>query len=47
MSTYSYEHIYTHPTPMNAFEKLSQLDLKIHEIDHLKRLTVDVDVASY
>jgi hypothetical protein len=29
-----YEYIYAHITPMNIFEKLSRLDLKIHEVDH-------------
>jgi hypothetical protein len=32
---------------MSTFERLSQLDLKIHEVGHQERLVVDEDIASY
>jgi hypothetical protein len=41
MSTHSYEHTYTHPTPMSISEELNRLNLKIHEVGHQERLTVD------
>jgi hypothetical protein len=46
-----YEHspdpmnIYTHPTFMSTFERLGQLDLKIHEVSHQERLAIDRDVV--
>jgi hypothetical protein len=46
MSTHPYEHTYAHPTPMVS-ERLSRLDLEIHEIGHQERLAVDGDVASH
>jgi hypothetical protein len=47
MSTHSYEHTHTHLTPMNTFERLSQLDIEIHEVGHQECLIVDGDVACY
>jgi hypothetical protein len=43
---HSYEHIYAHPTSMSTFKKLRQIDLKIHEVGHQKRLIADGNVAS-
>jgi hypothetical protein len=40
-----YEHSYAHFTYMSTFERLSRLDLKIHEVNHQERLTVDGDVT--
>jgi hypothetical protein len=47
MSTYLYEYTYAYSTLINTSERLRQLDLEIHEVDHQKRLAVDRDVASY
>jgi hypothetical protein len=47
MSTHLYEYIYAHPIFMSIFERLSQLDLEIHEVDHQKCIAVDGDVASH
>jgi hypothetical protein len=41
MSTHRYEHTHAHPTPMSTSERLSRLDLEIHEVGHQERLTVD------
>jgi hypothetical protein len=46
MYEHSYEYMYTHPTSMRTSEKLSWLDLKIHEVDHQEWLTVDGDVGN-
>jgi hypothetical protein len=35
--------MHTHPTSMSTFERLSQLDIEIHEVGHQKRLAVDGD----
>jgi hypothetical protein len=32
---------------MSTFEKLSWLNLEIHEVGHQERLTVDEDVTSH
>jgi hypothetical protein len=32
---------------MSTFERLSQLDLKIHEVDHQERITVNEDVTHH
>jgi hypothetical protein len=45
MSTHSYEHTHAHPTLMSTSEKLSWLDLEIHEVDHQECITIDGDVA--
>jgi hypothetical protein len=34
MNTHSYDYIHAHPIYMNTSERLSQLDLKIHEVGH-------------
>jgi hypothetical protein len=47
MSTYPYEHMHVHPTPMSTSERLSQINLEIHEIGHQECLTVDGDIASH
>jgi hypothetical protein len=39
MSTYFYE--YTQPTSISIFERLNQLDLEIHRVDHQEYLVVD------
>jgi hypothetical protein len=31
-STYIYEYTHAHITPINTFERLSQLDIDIHEV---------------
>jgi hypothetical protein len=38
---------HTYPTPGSTFERLSQFDLKIHEIGYQECLIVDVDVVSH
>jgi hypothetical protein len=47
MSNHSYEYTHTHLTPMSTSERLSRLDLEIHEVGHKERLAVDGDVVSY
>jgi hypothetical protein len=47
MSTHPCEHMYAYPIPMSTSKRLNRLDLKIHEVDHQERLTVDGDVASH
>jgi hypothetical protein len=47
MNTHLYEHTYAHPTSMTTFERLSQLDLEIHEVGHQERIAVDGDVVLY
>jgi hypothetical protein len=39
MNTHLYEH--THPTHMSIFERLRQIDLEIHKIDHQEHIAVD------
>jgi hypothetical protein len=39
--------MYVHYTLMSTFERLSRLDLEIHEVNHQERLIVDGDVASH
>jgi hypothetical protein len=46
MSTYLYKYTYIYPIPMSTSERLSRLDLEIHEVGHQERLTVDGDVIS-
>jgi hypothetical protein len=38
---------YVHPTHISIYERLSRLDLKIHEVGHQERLAIDWDVTSY
>jgi hypothetical protein len=47
MSTHLYEHTHVYPAPMSISERLSRLDLEIHEVGHQERLTVDGDVISH
>jgi hypothetical protein len=46
MSTHPYEHTHAHPNSMSISERLSWLDLEIHEISHQERIAVGGDVAS-
>jgi hypothetical protein len=39
--------MYVHPILMCTFERLSRLDLEIHEVGHQQRLAIDGDVASH
>jgi hypothetical protein len=41
MSTHPYEDTYAHLTSISIFERLSRIDLEIHEVDHQERLAVD------
>jgi hypothetical protein len=47
MSTHSYKYIYIHHIPINTFERLDRVDLKIHKVGHQECLTIDGDVASH
>jgi hypothetical protein len=47
MSIYPYQYMYAHLILMSTSEKLSQLDLEIHEVGHQERLIIDRNVASY
>jgi hypothetical protein len=47
MSTYSYKYMYVYSTSISTFERLSRLDLKIHEVSHQERIAVDGDVTSH
>jgi hypothetical protein len=47
MSTHPYEHTHVYVIPMTTSERLSRLDLEIHEVDHQECLAVDGDVVSY
>jgi hypothetical protein len=38
---------HAHPIPMSTSERLSRLDLKIHEIDHQEYLAVDRNIVSH
>jgi hypothetical protein len=44
MSTYPYEYTYVQAIPMSTSERLSRLDLEIHEVD---RIAVDEDAVSH
>jgi hypothetical protein len=46
MSTHPYEYIYVYSIPMNTSERVSWLDIEIHEVGHQERLAVDRNVAS-
>jgi hypothetical protein len=39
--------MHVHPTPMSTFERLSQFDLKIHEVSHQERLAIDGGIISH
>jgi hypothetical protein len=45
MNNHPYKHTYAHYTSISTSERLSQLDLKIHEVSHQECLAVDGDVA--
>jgi hypothetical protein len=45
--THPYEYMHAHITPMSTSERLSRLDLEIHEVGHQEHLDVDGDVVSY
>jgi hypothetical protein len=47
MSTHLYKYTHVYLIPMSISEKLSRLDLDIHEVSHQERLVVDGDVASH
>jgi hypothetical protein len=47
MSIHFYEHTYTQPIPMSTSERLSQLDLKIHEVDYQERIIINEDITSH
>jgi hypothetical protein len=34
-------------TPMSTFKRLSRFNLKIHEVGHQERITIDEDVVSH
>jgi hypothetical protein len=42
-STHPYEYTHAHHIPMSTSKRLSRLDLKIHEVGHQERITVDRD----
>jgi hypothetical protein len=46
-STHPYEHTHAHHISLSNSERLSLLDIEIHEVGHQERLTVDGDVASH
>jgi hypothetical protein len=51
-SSYTYEHSYyeythAHHTLISTSERLSRLDLEIHEVGHQECLAVDGDVTSH
>jgi hypothetical protein len=47
MDTHPYKHMHAHTTHMSTSERLSRLDLEIHEFGHQERLAVDGDIASH
>jgi hypothetical protein len=47
MCTYLYKYIHAHTTLMNIFERLSRLDLEIHEVGYQERLIIDGDIVFY
>jgi hypothetical protein len=47
MSTHIYKHTHVRSTSMSTSERLSRLDLEIHEVGHQERLTIDEDVTSH
>jgi hypothetical protein len=42
-----YEYIYTHINFMSISERLSRIDLEIHEVGHQERLAVDENIVSH
>jgi hypothetical protein len=47
MSTYPYEYMYVQAIPISTSERLSRLDLEIHEVGHQERIAVDEDAVSH
>jgi hypothetical protein len=47
MSNYLCEHTYVHSIHMSNFERLSQLDFNIYEVNYEEHLTIDGDVVYY
>jgi hypothetical protein len=47
MSTHPYEYMHAYLIRMSTFERLSRLNLEIHEVGHQERITVDEDVVSH
>jgi hypothetical protein len=47
MSTQHYEHMDIYLTRMSTSKRISQLYLKIHEVDYQERLTIDEDITSH
>jgi hypothetical protein len=45
MSTHPYEYAHAHPTLISISERLSRLDLEIHEVGHEERIAVDGDIT--
>jgi hypothetical protein len=45
MTIHPYEYTHAHHTLMSIFERLSWLNLEIHEVGHQERLAVDENVA--
>jgi hypothetical protein len=45
MNTHPYEYTHIHSILMSISERLSRLDLKIHEVSHQERIAIDGDVT--
>jgi hypothetical protein len=45
MNTHSYKYTHAYHIPITTYEKLSRLDLEIHEVSHQECLIVDGDVT--
>jgi hypothetical protein len=45
MITHSYEYVYVHPTYMSNSERLSRIDLEIHEVSYKEYIAVDGDIV--
>jgi hypothetical protein len=47
MSIHPYKYMYVYLTLMSISERLSQLDFKIHKVNHQDCIAVDRDVTSH
>jgi hypothetical protein len=47
MNIHLYKYMYIHLIPMSSSKRLSWFNLKIHEVGHQKRLTIDGDNTSH
>jgi hypothetical protein len=47
MNTHSYKHMYIYLNFMSISKRLSQLDFKIHKVNHQDCIAVDRDVTSH